>query len=835
MQIYTCHSKSLAVFITVLSFHSSGSSPHLGFLCPSFAFRPTGHQPSRQIRAGLHPTDHLRVVATASFFLSSSHKSSLHDDEGQDYKLQRNKIGDDLLIPPNPRREEDRVVHFGIRRNASVADPYGWMRDNSRTDPEVRAHVEAENMYTQKMTRGLQDLQETLEREFQQTVSSNNPEILNVFYQGDYVYYTKRVSSQPYVFHCRKQRCNDQEFFLNNDTVLEEVILDENEIAGIFPRNSDDSYLAVHTVLPSPSHRKIAFSLDTRGNECYTIMTRDMDSAELSTVATNTSGNFIWGATDQQLHFVCYDSDARFRPSRWMEWSCYSDSSEPRIRCHREELDERTWCQLEKSSDGNFILWKCSTDQFRKIWALDLSNDRIHLINPPPKLNQTYDLCWYDVDHGMHGWWMISNHLGHDGLALLRECTTREWEEVHWVDNIGGSGDDDRSSFDVLESMSLFSGYLILYGRNEGLSKVWLLDLTSHHDEKDISIVGTAQSLQFDESAHFISLARQQDYSSGSLVLSYESMVEPPEILDVCLHNPIDRRILYRKAIPGYNSDLYACERRWVDSRDAATKIPISMVYEKTSFERNPCPLHLLGYGAYGHCLEPSFSSVRLPLLNRGVTCVIAHVRGGGELGRSWHQGGSLHNKSNSIYDFVDVASYLVESGLTTEKMLGIEGRSAGGLLVARALNETPELYKAALLVVPFLDPLVTMADSSLPLTAVEYGEWGNPHFHIDFENMNGWSPIQNIQHGSTYPSILAVGGLYDNRVQYWEPLKYIAALRHATRDDSNSDHCVWIDTTAGHSSGGHQGKYWKRLSTIYAFLLNEISATERTQQSSSC
>ncbi|KAG7353144.1 protease II family protein [Nitzschia inconspicua] len=719
----------------------------------------------------------------------ASRNSNLNGKNAENRPANRASTGSDEPIPPKPRREDDRMVFFGNHQNMSVGDPYGWMRDDSRVNSEVRLHIEAENTYTKQVTRQLRDLERTLETEYQSATSSSHPDISNVFRSGDYIYYTKRISAKPYAVHCRKHYHVYQDSVITSKEVPEEIILDENELASNVAIQDDIDYLAVHIVLPSPSHRKIAYSMDTKGDERYCIIVQDLESGSATTIATNASGNFVWGQTDQSIHYVCYDSDARLRPCRWMEWSYCVATSEQIVHCHREETDDRSWCHLGKSSDGKFILWKCNANSTRMIWSMALLNDSIHRIHRPTGKEDAGDSYWYDVDHGTHGWWMISCQNHHHALHLLFDGSSSQWGEVLWLDILG----DGSSSTLMLESLYLFTEHLVLFGRNEGLTKAWILNLSNIKIGSNDATVIAAETLKFDETAHYLSAALHQDFFSCRLVLSYESMLQPPEILDICLTNPSDRRILYRKVVPGYDSNLYACDRRLVMSRDGVAEIPISMVYLKSCKERQSSSLHLLGYGAYGHSLEPSFSLVRLPLLNR------------------WNH-----------------MCHCTQNGFTSPEKIGIEGRSAGGLLVAGALNQNPGLFKTALLVEPFLDPLLTMADSSLPLTALEYGEWGDPHCEEDFKIMKTWSPIQNIGNTTTYPSVFVVGGLQDSRVRYWELLKYAAALRHAAKDESLSRHCVWIDTSAGHASGGNQETYWKRLSTMYAFFLSEVAATER-------
>jgi oligopeptidase B len=806
-------------------------------LVPISALQPTvpikNHlQQHRQHSDNIFGRTNLRAIPFNATHISNN-RDLTDGNEGIDHVTdEESRFG--YIIPPRPRREENRSVLFGIHSNykVSIPDPFGWMRDDSRTNPEVQKHIEAENAYTKQVIHHLRDLKVTLETEFRETMISSEPDIFNVYFQDDYIYYTKRTLKQPYAIHCGiEKKCPDQDAVLQLDNCSEEVLLDENELAtNLSSQDGNIEFLAVHTVLPSPSRQKIAFTVDTNGDEYYTLFVRDMDAGVVTTIATNTTGNFAWGGTDHVLHYVCYDLDTRFRPSRWMQWSYCDDIEAFNISCHRDESNDRYWCKLELTSDGKFLLWKCHAGQVSNIWAMDLSKGETSFIDPFWGRDENLDSPRYDIDHGSQGWWMVSNHLNGDNnireLYLLRDGNSHGWQKVHLLD----VEKFDTFSF-LLESMHVFSKHIVLYGRNKGLTQTWILDLeTIEKDSSEVFVAGV--TLEFDEPVCYLSIPHQQGFSSGRLVLSYESMLSPPQVWDISLSNTTDRRILCQKRVSGYNRNLYACERQFVLSRDGVTKIPISVLYHRASIEQRPCPLHLFGYGAYGHSLDPSFSTIRLPLLNRGVICVISHGRGGGEYGRKWHDEGSFHHKITSIHDFVDVAAYLVEKGITCEEKLGIEGRSAGGILVAGSLNENPTLFKTALLVAPFLDPLISMGDASLPLTTLEYSEWGDPNCERDFEIMRQWSPLQNIKIGKTYPSVLAIGGIFDPRVQYFDLLKYVATLRYATNDEECfSRFCVSIETSVGHSSGGNQQKHWDRLSAMYAFFLDQIGATKSLEQ----
>jgi len=323
--------------------------------------------------------------------------------------------------------------------------------------------------------------------------------------------------------------------------------------------------------------------------------------------------------------------------------------------------------------------------------------------------------------------------------------------------------------------------------------------------------------------------------NTDKVLVNYDSLVTPMQTIQIPLNEPNtpeNRVVLKQKNVPGYDPDLYACERTTVLSRDGKTEIPVSIVYRKDTLAGKspgqPVPTHLYGYGSYGACIEADFRMTRLPLLNRGIVYVIAHIRGGGEMGRQWYEepnGAKYLCKKNTFYDFVDVADWLVKDtgkGITNPEMLSCEGRSAGGLLIGTSINMAPELFRVAILGVPFVDVACTMVDSTIPLTVVEWEEWGNPNEEKYKDYILSYSPMENVKKGAVYPACLLTGGLHDPRVQYWEPSKFAAELRHNQSSESGPV-CLKMDMTAGHFSASDRYKYLKELSFDYAFLLDQL------------
>jgi oligopeptidase B len=392
-------------------------------------------------------------------------------------------------------------------------------------------------------------------------------------------------------------------------------------------------------------------------------------------------------------------------------------------------------------------------------------------------------------------------------------------------------GGYDRS----LDSVTCFKKHVVAYGREGGLPRIWILSVPSDAgnltESNDAVVAEKMETLQFTEDAYDVSMGSHAEFDTDRMMAVYDSLVTPSQSLEISMDDTSQRKVIKERLVPGYDKSLYGCERTTVTSRDGVTQIPVSIVYRKDVMDDaknngTPVNVHLYGYGSYGSSVEADFRATRLALLNRGVVYVIAHIRGGAEMGRQWYEepnGAKYLCKKNTFNDFVDVGRWLVEDRkLTTPKLLSCEGRSAGGLLIGASINQAPELFQAAILGVPFVDVCCTMADASIPLTIVEWEEWGNPSEEKYHKYMMEYSPMENVQPGKTYPACLLTCGLHDPRVQFWEPAKFAATLRHLQSPDSGPV-CLKTDMSAGHFSASDRYKYLRELAFDYAFLLDQV------------
>lgn len=742
---------------------------------------------------------------------------------------------------PIARRDEDRVILAGkdpdskLQRQsesskerlldppAHVPDPYGWMRDEKRENEEVLNHLKAENAFTEQLTEHLAGLRETLYNEMLSSVQETDYSLPRP--RQDWVYYTRSFEGKSYTVHCRAPRqasSSSSEWDMTAESPIlegEEVVLDVNQLA------EGKTYCATGHVKTSPSHKLLAYSVDFTGGETCEMHVIDLVSGETidHDPKLEISGEVVWGKDDSTV-FYCKMDEAH-RPFQVYKRILGSDVEDELLF---EEPDELYWVGIGKSLDGKYMFIETGSKETSEHHYLDLENQDAKLECIAKKRSKVL----YEVEHRNGSWWIATNVDQTPNMRLMKAPATPNCE-AEWKDVTLANGDKlfDGSYERCLDAVETFKTHIVAQGREGGIPRVWIIALNDDDDQ-----VTGMEMLKFDEEAHDVGLHGHYEFDTDTIVVSYDSMITPPSSLEISLADSSSRKVLKTRAVPGYDKELYACVRTTVKSRDGTTEIPVSMVYRKDLVEENvafgkPTHTHLYGYGSYGSCVEADFRATRLTLLNRGIIFCIAHVRGGAEMGRQWYEepnGAKYLCKKNTFNDFVDVAKWLIDDRkLTTPDLLSCEGRSAGGLLVGASINQAPELFKMAVLGVPFVDVVPTMIDASIPLTAVEWEEWGCPNEEKFFDYMMEYSPINNVKAGAKYPACLLTGGLHDPRVQFWEPSKFAATLRHTQGDDSGPV-CVKMDMAAGHFSASDRYKYYKELAFDYAFLLDQVGLADK-------
>ena len=715
----------------------------------------------------------------------------------------------------------------------AISDPYGWMRDETRTVPEVLDHLRNENKYTEQLTSHLGGLREELYQEMVAGIKETDHTVPSPRSSDGFLYYSRTFAGKSYKSFCRAplsenedwvEACKSWDGSAESPVLNGEVTyLDVNALA------EGQTYCSTGQVRPSPDGSKfLAYTVDFSGNEVTELYVKDIASGEVVDHDPNLEcyGAVQWGADDKTLFYLKMDDQKR----PYQLYRRIVGSDQPDELLYQED-DELYWVGLSKSFDGKYIFVSSGSKETSETHFLNPEDTNAKLQCVAKRRKKVL----YYVSHRAGHWYINTNVGGSPNMKLMVSKAVAESEE-QWQDLKDGNGQQlfdggyDRS----ISGITSFQSHSVATGREGGLPQVWIIA----YDGEDSANVKDFVQLKFDEDAFDVGLGANLDCTSDSVVVAYDSLVTPLSYIRIPLDAPTDpeaRTILKEQEVPGYEKAQYACERITVASRDGETEIPVSIVYRSDVMEKvkngDTVPTHLYGYGSYSACMEASFRTTRRTLLDRGMVYVIAHVRGGGEMGRQWYEepkGAKYLCKKNTFNDFVDVGRWLTEDRkITTSEQLSCEGRSAGGLLIGASMNQDPELFKAALLGVPFVDVVPTMIDASIPLTVVEWEEWGNPNEEKYHQYMMEYSPINNVRKGAKYPSCLLTGGLHDPRVQYWEPSKFAAEIRHQSDSATSGPCCIKIDMAAGHFSASDRYKYLKELAFDYAFLLDQLGLTE--------
>jgi oligopeptidase B len=671
------------------------------------------------------------------------------------------------LQAPRCRKCPEETVLHGERR----VDAYAWLRDAE--DPTVLAHIEAENAYTDGSLAHTKPLQNILYQEMLGRIQENDDSVPAP--HGPYRYFERTHAGKAYGQYLRQKR---------DDATQEEVLLDVDALA------EGHTYTDVSSVVLSPNHRFLAYGIDYEGSERFDIRFRDLDRQEdLLDVLSETSGSGVWAADNQSFFYVVLDE--RQRPYR--------------LFCHRLSGPTQADVLIYEETDARFALGVSrTTSEAYILLSIDSAvTSEVRWI-PTSAPDQAPTVVWprrhgveYEVDHR------------DDSFLLLTNDSAKNFRVLEWQFEDGRIEEIVSHRTDVvLEGLTAFESFLVIEERERGLPHLRILDLDTKTDYR----------IPFDEAAYDLWVDTNLEFDTRTLRFGYTSMATPASIYEWSL-DASSRTLLKVTPVLGYDSRHYATERIEATSLDG-TRVPISLVYRREHAARGPMPLLLQGYGSYGLSYDPAFSSSAVSLLDRGIAIGIAHVRGGGDLGRHWKEEGKLAKKENTFRDFVACMSHLIEEGYTRPELLLIGGRSAGGLLVAAVSNLRPDLFVAAIAGVPFVDVINTLLDPSLPLTVVEWEEWGNPAEMEAYRILKRYDPYQNVQ-AQAYPSILATAGLHDPRVGYWEPAKWIARLRE--HNTGNQPLFLRVQIGAGHFGESGRYGYLRQQAFEYAFLLDRL------------
>uniref|UniRef100_A0AAV1TZ41 Prolyl endopeptidase n=1 Tax=Peronospora matthiolae TaxID=2874970 RepID=A0AAV1TZ41_9STRA len=696
-----------------------------------------------------------------------------------------------LRVRPPVLEKRPKMVPFGAVAGQNrgpnpmkpvlyIEDPYFYVRDDSRKNKEVLEHLRKENEYTDIKTKHLANVRANIYNELLSHVQETDEDY--PYPHGPYLYYNRTVKGNSYLFHCRKSKAKE---------AAEELLLDENEIA------KGHSHCQIVRVSPSPDHRYLAYMVDFVGYETYTGYVKDLQTGELLPDRIKDISSLCWGKDASVLYYATQD-DAHRQDKLWRHKVGCKDADELLYT----EDDEIYSASFQKSRSGNFMFLVSSSSETSEVSFIDLDK----ALEPPQVIAKRQQGLIYEVDDFAGSFYIVTNKDKATNFKLMKTSVTLLSPE-HWVDVFPY---DETIKID---SIDCFKDFMVMEGRHGGYSQLWIVVLegTNKHSR---------HQLTFEEPIHTVFGSVNRDFDTNKYRFVYSSMTTPGTTFDYDV-NTRKSKLLKEKPVPNYDRSLYQVERLEAKANDG-TMVPISLVYRSDMRVQGRQPLHLYGYGSYEISIDPSFVSSILPLLDRGVIYAIAHIRGGGELGRTWYEDAKYKNKVNTFADFVCCAEHLVNTGYTSPSKMTCEGRSAGGLLMGAVLNMRPDLFTAAIAGVPFVDVMNTMSDASIPLTTGEWEEWGNPNEKAYFEYMLSYSPYENVKQ-QAYPNILVTSGLYDPRVAYWEPTKWVAKLRD-TKSDQN-EVLLKMDLSSGHFSASDRYHYLKEKAFDLAYLLDQLRA----------
>jgi oligopeptidase B len=674
--------------------------------------------------------------------------------------------------------EAKQVEHISVWHGEQVNDPFYWLREKS--NPEVIKYLEAENAYTEAMTRNLKPFADALYKEMLGRIKQTDLSVPTR--RGAYYYYSRMVEGKQYPIQCRKKAAEDGSF---SEKAAEEILLDVNELAkGL-------KFLALGAFAVSDDANLLAYTMDTTGYRQFRLSIKDLRTGTLLPDSADRVTSLEWCADNKTLFYTTEDPVTKRSNLLWRH--ALEGEAEPVYL----EKDHLYNIRLGRSKDRRMVFLVCtSTDTWEtRYLPSDQPQGKFQSVLSREKGHK------YNVEH-REGQFYIRTNQGAKNFRLVAapvsDPAPKNWKEVipHRADVL-------------LDRVELFQDHAVVAEKAQALEHFRILDFRS----------GQWHEVGFPEPVYAAMDVPTPEYTSPTFRYSYQSFITPSSVYDYDMTAHTQQLMKRQEVLGGYDPSRYVTERQWAVARDG-TRVALSIAYRKGFKKDGSAPLFLYGYGSYGMGMAANFNSNWISLLDRGMVFVIAHIRGGNELGEAWHDDGMLMKKKNTFFDFIDSAEWLVTQGWTSKDRLVIEGGSAGGLLMGAVTNLRPDLFKAVHAAVPFVDVMNTMMDASLPLTVGEYLEWGNPNEKPAFDYMRTYSPYDNVTR-KAYPAILVTTSLNDSQVMYWEPTKYVAKLR-SLKTDSNP---LLLKCNMGAGHGGASGRYDRLKETAfeYAWLLSQV------------
>ncbi|MBV8207185.1 MAG: S9 family peptidase [Acidobacteria bacterium] len=679
------------------------------------------------------------------------------------------------MNPPVAKRTRTETEVHGD----TLVDEYGWMRD--RSDPEVVRYLAAENAWADALLKPTEELQQRLYDEMISHIKETDSSVPYARPDG-YLYYSRWEAGRQYPIHARKFGSLD---------APEQVILDVNELAR------GEAFMALGAFVPSDDGRLLAYTTDNTGFRQYRLHLRDLGSARDLADAAERVGSVAWAADNRTLFYTVED------PQTKRQYRLYRHVAGTNANLDQlvyEEPDERFNIGVHKTRSGRYLMLSIGSHTTSEVRWLEAQSPAAEWKLIAPRRHDVE----YDADHLGRWFYIRVNDTGRN-FRLVRAPVDapaiENWQEVVPA----------RDAV-MLSGFEPFADFFVLVEREQGLPELTVVDLAS----------GRRRRITFPEPAYTVAPQANAIFEAKKFRYSYQSLVTPPSVFDYDVETGASTLLKENEVPGGFQRANYASERVWARAHDGV-QVPISIVYRRDLKRPNGSnPLYVYGYGSYGFALPIGFSPARLCLLDRGVVMAYAHVRGGGDMGKPWHDAGRMMRKMNTFTDFIACVEHLVANRYGDRNRIAVEGGSAGGLLMGAVTNLRPELFRAVVSHVPFLDVINTMLDPSLPLTIPEYEEWGNPNEQAAYAYMKSYSPYDNLRPGP-YPAMLVKTSFHDSQVMYWEPAKYVARLRTLKTDDNPL--LLKTNMAAGH--GGASGRYdhLREIAFDYAFILTELSA----------
>lgn len=698
------------------------------------------------------------------------------------------------IKPPIADKKTVEITLHGETRT----DDYAWLRDAnwqavmqnpSQLSAEIRAYLEAENDYTDSYMHDTKVLQTTIFAELKSRIKQDDASVPAK--DGDYYYYTRYTKGAEHPCYCRYKDDHNQ---------VEEVLLDIDALS------KDHDYFSIGQCEQSPNHRYLAYATDTKGSEFYNLRILDLSTGDyLPESIDNIQGDFVWAMDSQQLFYTTLDDN--HRPDKVFRHTIKTDIKQDVLTY--QEIDPGFFVGLDRTESNRFIL----------ISSHDHTTSEVHYIDAfaPTSVATIFHARQKDIEYEISDyndhWFIHTNADGQEDYKVMVapiDKTSRE----HWQDFYTPANGT------LLLGIYLFKDYLIRSERTQGLPKIIVM--------QNFQAADTAKeyAIEFPEQAYELGIIGGFEFDTHNLRFSYSSMTTPNQVFDFNMQDQ-HRELRKEQEVPsGHTPASYVTKRIFAQTEDGE-RVPISILHHRDTPLDGTAPLLLYGYGSYGATMPASFATSRLSLVNRGFIYAIAHIRGGMELGYHWYKSGKLKNKKNTFNDFICAAKHLVTQHYTAKGNITIHGGSAGGMLIGACINQAPDLFRAAVADVPFVDVLNTMCDESLPLTPPEWPEWGNPNdSQEDYDYIKSYSPYDNVS-AQNYPHLLVTAGLTDPRVTYWEPAKWAAKLR-AVKTDQN---ILLLKTNMGAGHAGASGRFdrLKEVALMYAFILKVYKMIEPT------